>query len=97
MKPSNYEPILKEPLVCFRCNSEMKNVPILKNHLQEDWDKLAQRAKLVNARKRNLPNPTSEASSSISVDHHDVDSDKLLDEAVEPKEKRARTEGPESS
>ncbi|KAF8959029.1 hypothetical protein BDZ97DRAFT_1839470 [Flammula alnicola] len=40
LKPSNYEPILKESLSCFHCDTEMKNMPSLKTHLQEEWDNL---------------------------------------------------------
>jgi len=46
LKPSTYEHILKEPLVCFRCNTEMKNIPTLKAHLLEEWEILEKRAKL---------------------------------------------------
>lgn len=40
-----YEPILKEDLVCWSCDSVMKNMPTLKTHLQEEWDKRAKREK----------------------------------------------------
>ena len=52
LKPTKYEPILKEPLACFRCNAEMKNIPLLKKHLEEEWDKLQRRATESAARKR---------------------------------------------
>jgi len=45
LKPSKYEPILKEPLICFHCHSEMKNIPVLKKHLEEEWDKLERRGR----------------------------------------------------
>ena len=80
MKRTTYEPILKEPLVCFRCNSEMKNMPILKAHLQEEWDKLERRAKL-GRNKRKLPEVRVVESQPVPTD-----------EVEEPKEKRARTE-----
>jgi len=44
LKASEYEPILKEDLSCFRCHSHQKNMPTLKAHLQEDWNKLEKRA-----------------------------------------------------
>ena len=45
-----YEAKLKENLVCFHCYKEMKNIPTLKEHLQEVWDTLA--AKASHKRKR---------------------------------------------
>ena len=54
LKPSQYEPFLKEPLECWRCNREFKNMPLLKTHLQEEWDAEAnhEKAKLERKRKR---------------------------------------------
>jgi aprataxin len=48
-----YEAMLKEDLACWRCNASMKNMPTLKSHLQEEWDKEAKRekAKIENRRK----------------------------------------------
>ena len=45
LKKSAYEALLKEDLVCWRCHSEFKNIPQLKAHLQEEWDKEANREK----------------------------------------------------
>ncbi|TDL24804.1 HIT-like protein [Rickenella mellea] len=42
---TQYEPKLKEPLECFHCGKELKNIPLLKSHLQDEWDKVAARAK----------------------------------------------------
>jgi len=58
-KASKYEPILKETLVCFHCNSESKNMPTLKAHLQEEWDKLSRRGKNSAKLKRKLPDSES--------------------------------------
>jgi aprataxin len=59
LKPSTYEHILKEPLVCFRCNTEMKNMPTLKAHLLEEWEILEKRAKLTSRVKtRKTPDAT---------------------------------------
>ena len=44
LKASEYEPILKEDLSCFWCHSHQKNMPTLKAHLQEEWNKLEKRA-----------------------------------------------------
>lgn len=42
LKPNDYEPLLKDTLTCFSCNAEIKNMPTLKVHLQEEWEKLKQ-------------------------------------------------------
>ncbi|KAG6818167.1 hypothetical protein H0H87_000072 [Tephrocybe sp. NHM501043] len=47
-----YEALLKEDLACFHCGSSMKNMPALKAHLEEEWDKLASREKGKLERKR---------------------------------------------
>jgi len=48
LKKSQYEPLLKDDLVCWRCGHVLKNMPTLKAHLQEEWDQEAkvERAKL---------------------------------------------------
>jgi aprataxin len=45
-----HDAILKENLVCWICDSEMKNMPTLKAHLQEEWDKQAERGKAKTAK-----------------------------------------------
>ncbi|KAG7452569.1 HIT-like protein [Guyanagaster necrorhizus] len=52
LDPKEYEALLKEPLECWRCGNEMKNMPILKAHLQEEWDKQAAQEKAKLERKR---------------------------------------------
>jgi len=54
LKKSQYEPLLKDDLVCWRCGHVLKNMPTLKAHLQEEWDKEAkvEKAKLERKRKR---------------------------------------------
>jgi len=65
LKPTKYEPILKESLVCFHCNTEMKNIPLLKKHLEEEWDKLERQAREDAGRKRKA-----EPSQNKSEDEH---------------------------
>ncbi|PPQ78093.1 hypothetical protein CVT25_015627 [Psilocybe cyanescens] len=60
-KPSKYEPILKEKLLCFHCNAEMKNIPTLKAHLQEEWNKLERRGQEIARRKRKFEDRESAA------------------------------------
>jgi aprataxin len=45
LKEKDYEPMLKEDLSCFHCERMFKNIPTLKAHLQEEFDKLAKKAK----------------------------------------------------
>jgi len=67
LKPTKYEPILKEPLACFRCNAEMKNMPLLKKHLEEEWDKLERRGREIAARKRKAEASNTEPRSSANT------------------------------
>ncbi|KAF9069943.1 hypothetical protein BDP27DRAFT_666644 [Rhodocollybia butyracea] len=55
-----YEKLLKEDLICWNCEAPMKNIPTLKSHLQEEWDKLAKREKARAERKRKLCNDEAE-------------------------------------
>jgi aprataxin len=59
LKRNQYEPILKEDLSCWRCGHVMKNMPTLKAHLEEEWDKEAKtaRARLERKRKQERSNP----------------------------------------
>lgn len=52
LDPKHYEALLKEDLVCFHCGSSMKNIPTLKAHLAEEWDKIASREKARLEKKR---------------------------------------------
>lgn len=55
LEPDAYEKLLKDDLSCWHCGSEMKNMPTLKAHLQEEWDRqaTAEKAKLERKRKFN--------------------------------------------
>jgi len=52
LKESQYESLLKDDLACWRCGHVLKNMPTLKIHLQEDWDKEAKAEKVKLERKR---------------------------------------------
>ncbi|KAJ4480591.1 HIT-like domain-containing protein, partial [Lentinula edodes] len=47
-----YEKLLKEDLVCWKCEAPMKNIPTLKAHLQEEWNETSKREKRRAERKR---------------------------------------------
>lgn len=49
---SQYEPLLKEDLNCWRCHTSLKNIPALKVHLQEEWDKEKRKTTVQKKRKR---------------------------------------------
>jgi aprataxin len=59
LKKHDYEPILKENLFCWKCERDMKNMPVLKAHLQQEWDEEArkEKAKLKRKRQRDDPSP----------------------------------------
>ncbi|TRM58624.1 HIT-like domain-containing protein [Schizophyllum amplum] len=58
LSPSKYEPLLKEPLACFDCDAEMKNMPTLKSHLKEEWDKRVKAGKVKEERRKKLEGKT---------------------------------------
>ena len=39
--PQQYEEKLKSQLSCFRCAKDMKNMPTLKAHLEEEWNSMS--------------------------------------------------------
>jgi len=41
----DYDRILKEDLSCWKCSEHQKNIPALKSHLQDEFDKAQKRAK----------------------------------------------------
>lgn len=47
-----FEKLLKEDLVCWKCEAPMKNIPTLKAHLQEEWNETSKREKRRAERKR---------------------------------------------
>jgi len=56
LKKSQYESLLKEDLSCWKCTLGFKNIPQLKGHLQEEWDKQTkiEKAKLHHAKRREI-------------------------------------------
>ncbi|KAK1232970.1 aprataxin-like protein [Marasmius sp. AFHP31] len=58
-----YEALLKEDLTCFHCDKSMKNIPTLKEHLQQEWNSQAARHKAKDERKRKLEAKKDEESS----------------------------------
>ncbi|KAH7914952.1 HIT-like domain-containing protein [Hygrophoropsis aurantiaca] len=52
LKKAKYEPLLKEPLSCWRCGRDIANMPTLKSHLQVEWDDEARKEKARVERKR---------------------------------------------
>jgi len=54
LEEKQYESLLKEDLACFHCNHVSKNMPQLKQHIEEEWNKLAERERTRADRKRKL-------------------------------------------
>lgn len=40
LRRSKHEQILKTPLSCFHCDKDFTNMPLLKDHLEYEWEKL---------------------------------------------------------
>ncbi|OCH94948.1 HIT-like protein [Obba rivulosa] len=70
LKPTQYEPLLKETLSCWRCGRDFKNMPTLKAHLQEEWDKEAEREKTKAANKKRKHGSENSADSNSERDEH---------------------------
>jgi aprataxin len=64
LAPEEYEPHLKDALVCFHCGEAMKNMPTLKKHLQEEFDALRKREVGKLKRKRETVSASESASGS---------------------------------
>lgn len=60
LKKSQYEPLLKEELACWRCGQAMKNIPTLKTHLQKEFDDETARSKASLEKKRKREAATDE-------------------------------------
>jgi aprataxin len=50
LSESHYSKLLTEDLVCFRCTKEFPNMPLLKAHLQEEWDEEQKKKKMRRSR-----------------------------------------------
>ncbi|KAG7092306.1 hypothetical protein E1B28_008668 [Marasmius oreades] len=61
-----YEKLLKEDLSCLHCGKSMKNIPTLKEHLQQEWESDVARHRAQQDRKRRL----GETRSSEESDNH---------------------------
>ncbi|KAF8844509.1 hypothetical protein BDN67DRAFT_719989 [Paxillus ammoniavirescens] len=66
LKKRDYEPILKESLCCWKCERDMKNMPVLKAHLQQEWDEEARKGKAKLKRKRQRDDPSPDQRDSIT-------------------------------
>lgn len=68
LRKNDYEPLLKEDLTCWKCERAVKNMPTLKEHLQEEWDNERRKEKARIAKKnaslknREVTQPGSSAS-----------------------------------
>lgn len=62
LKKNDYEHLLKEDLCCWKCERDMRNMPLLKAHLREEWGEEGRKEKARLARKRKRDDTTSDAS-----------------------------------
>ncbi|KAL5532697.1 HNT3_3 [Sanghuangporus sanghuang] len=65
---ASYEKKLKDPLGCFHCAKEFKNMPVLKTHLQEHFDEMAQKGKTAELDRKRRHNAETEENSKIDPD-----------------------------
>jgi aprataxin len=63
LSKSHYDPLLKEDLVCWRCDEVFKAMPKLKEHLRQEWDNDAAKAK-ARKRKREAKDDSNDATTS---------------------------------
>ena len=54
LRPSTYEPLLKEQLECFHCCDEFTYMPALKKHLESEFDTIKERERAKVQMKRKL-------------------------------------------
>jgi len=85
LKMGEYEPLLKDDLSCWKCDRSFSNMPKLKSHLQEEFDKLSDREKAKAGRKRKRADSLAHTSSQgTSGDKDDTRPDKFARESVGP-------------
>ncbi|KIY69982.1 HIT-like protein, partial [Cylindrobasidium torrendii FP15055 ss-10] len=90
-----YDALLKGPLSCFHCGIEQKNMPLLKAHLQEEFDELAMREKTRQERKRKIEAKQAAARGVRNAQVADASGEEEPSE--EPQSKKRRTESPVES
>ncbi|EGN95358.1 hypothetical protein SERLA73DRAFT_112794 [Serpula lacrymans var. lacrymans S7.3] len=68
LKKSQYEPLLKGDFECWKCERVIANMPALKSHLQEEWDKEMQRETAKLKRKQKSPDlPTAKGTDALET------------------------------
>ncbi|KAG2367452.1 HIT-like domain-containing protein [Suillus spraguei] len=80
LKKSKYDPLLKEDLSCWKCDRNLSNMPKLKLHLQEEFDKLSDQEKAKAKRKRKRADDLAQTSSPTrtSLNEEDSSPDRLV-------------------
>ena len=72
LSKAKYEPLLKEDLVCWRCDEAFKTLPKLKEHLRQEWKNDAVKA---NTRKRKRQLKEDPDETTVSTRHKASDGD----------------------
>ncbi|KAG1756573.1 HIT-like domain-containing protein [Suillus paluster] len=84
LKKSEYEPLLKADLSCWKCDHSLSNMPKLKSHLQEEFDKMTDREKAKAGKKRKCADDSIQISSpQTSLDNGESRPNKLARESEE--------------
>ncbi|EJD02366.1 uncharacterized protein FOMMEDRAFT_109677 [Fomitiporia mediterranea MF3/22] len=85
LEESSYEKKLKEPLECFHCAKELRNIPTLKEHLKQHFDKIAEKGKATEANgKRGCNERRTEEKTKGSKDHDLKQETEMAQKAVSP-------------
>jgi len=52
LRKERYEPLLKTDLACWKCGEGVRNIPLLKSHLEKEWKEERKESETREARKR---------------------------------------------
>lgn len=71
---SQYEPLLKEDLVCWSCDQVFKTIPKLKEHLKEKWEKDVARARAKGVKRKRDDSPKDKPLAKTHVHSNEAES-----------------------
>ncbi|KIL69692.1 hypothetical protein M378DRAFT_68635 [Amanita muscaria Koide BX008] len=71
---ATYGKILKEPLSCFHCSKQLKDMPTLKGHLQDEWESVMKRERTKLERKKHITTKHEQLVNASSTRHEEEES-----------------------
>lgn len=84
LSASRYEPLLKADLKCWKCSASQKNIPTLKAHLQEEWNKEKRKAVSQKKHKREEEAASSTLDDANAEDNRQKKRQETLDDTPTP-------------